>query len=145
MAIWFKAYTIEQVMQIGRNTMLDHLQIEITEIGENHISATMPVTAGHVQPMRLLHGGASATLAETLGSLASFMVIDPQKQACVGLELNINHIRAVKEGAGPVTGKATPIHIGRTTHVWNIELTSPENKLVAVSRLTVAILEQKAP
>lgn len=141
MAIWFKPYTLEQVRARGKNTMVEHIGIEITELGENHLSGTMPVDHRTVQPMGILHGGASVALAETLGSLAANFVVDNEKFYCVGLDINANHIRSAKAGS-IVTGKATPLHIGSSTHVWSIEITNAEGKLVCMSRLTMAVLRR---
>ena len=139
--IWFnKSLTIEGI-DFGKHYMGEHLGIQFTELGENFIKATMPVNDRTKQPYGLLHGGASAALAETLGSAASALVIDLSKWICVGLEINANHIRAVKEGL--VTATCTPIHLGASTHVWDIRITDEKNKLVCVSRLTVAILKKR--
>ncbi len=121
--------------------MGEYLGIKFTEIGENLLKATMPVDHRTHQPYGVLHGGASAALAETLGSVGSALVIDTEKYICVGLEINANHIRSVKDGE--VTGVATPIHLGRSTHVWEIRITDKNEKLVCISRLTVAILDKK--
>ncbi len=121
--------------------MSEHLGINFTEIGDKFLKATMPVDHRTNQPYGLLHGGASATLAETLGSVCSALVIDHANFICVGLEINANHIRSAKDGV--VTGTCTPIHIGSTTHVWDIRIHDEKNKLVCVSRLTVAILKRK--
>jgi 1,4-dihydroxy-2-naphthoyl-CoA hydrolase len=144
MSIWFSSpspMTIEQLQSLGRDTMGAHLGMEFTEIGETYLKARMPVDARTRQPYGLLHGGASAALAETLGSVASAYVIDQTKYICVGLEINANHIRGVKEGF--VYGTATPLHIGKTTHVWDIRIVDERGKLVCVSRLTVAILKRE--
>ena len=142
MAIWFNpAVTVEQVRPLCNNTMGDHIGIEFTEIGENYLKAKMPVDQRTRQPYGLLHGGASATLAETVGSVASALVIDPSLYDCVGLEINANHIRGVREGY--VYGIATPLHIGKTTHVWDIRIYDEREKLVCVSRLTVAIIKKQ--
>ncbi|MBN8854642.1 MAG: hotdog fold thioesterase [Sphingobacteriales bacterium] len=116
------------------------LGIELTEIGENFLRARMPVDERTRQPYGLLHGGASAALAETLGSVASAFVIDQTQYYCVGLEINANHIRGVRDGY--VYGTATPLHLGKTTHVWDIRIYDEREKLVCVSRLTVAILRK---
>jgi 1,4-dihydroxy-2-naphthoyl-CoA hydrolase len=140
MSIWFgSAPTPAQVQQLGRDTMADHLGIEITEVGEDYLKARMPVDRRTRQPFGLLHGGASVALAETLGSLGAALVIDRNEFYCVGLEINANHIRGVRESF--VTGIARPLHIGRTTHVWEIRITDEKEKLVCVSRITVAILK----
>lgn len=141
MAIWHQPFTLEQAQQRVVGTMIDHIGIEITEVGEDFLKATMPVDHRTVQPMRILHGGASVTLAETLGSLAATLVIDSEKKFCVGLDINANHIRAVKSGF--VTGIAKPLHIGSSTQVWSIEIKDEENRLVCISRITMAILDRK--
>jgi 1,4-dihydroxy-2-naphthoyl-CoA hydrolase len=142
MSIWFDpSVTVPQLQQLATNTMGAHLGIEFTEIGENFLKARMPVDDRTRQPYGLLHGGASATLAETLGSVASAYVIDMKQYYCVGLEINANHIRPAREGY--VYGTATPLHLGRTTHVWDIRIHDAREKLVCVSRLTVAILKQQ--
>jgi 1,4-dihydroxy-2-naphthoyl-CoA hydrolase len=115
--------------------------MQFSEIGENYLKATMPVDHRTHQPYGLLHGGASAALAETLGSVSSALVIDQEKFICVGIEINANHIRSVRSGI--VTGTCTPIHIGATTHVWDIRIHDERNKLVCISRLTVAILKKQ--
>lgn len=141
MSIWFKPYTIEEVQQRGKATMVEHIGIVVTELGENFLKGTMPVDHRTVQPMGILHGGASAALAETLGSLAANLVVDSNKKYCVGLDINANHIRAAKKGL--VTGIAKPLHLGSSTQVWSIEIFDEENKLVCISRLTMAVLERK--
>ncbi|SOD79646.1 hotdog fold thioesterase [Spirosoma fluviale] len=116
-----------------------HLGIEFTEAGEGYLIARMPVDKRTHQPFGILHGGASVVLAETLGSVASYMMLDdPTKQRAVGLEINANHIRSVRSGW--VYGRCTPIHVGRTTHVWDIRITDEQEKLVCVSRLTIAVI-----
>ena len=140
--IWFdKELSIEKLKPLGPNTMAAHIGIEWVEVGENFIKAKMPVDQRTNQPYGLLHGGASCVLAETLGSVASAMVIDHSKFYCVGLEINANHIRGVREGY--VMGIASPLHLGNTTHVWDIKIYDEREKLVCVSRLTVAILMRK--
>ena len=140
--IWFdKELSIEKLKPLGPNTMAAHIGIEWVAVGENFIKAKMPVDHRTNQPYGLLHGGASCVLAETLGSVASAMVIDHSKFYCVGLEINANHVRGVKEGY--VTGVASPLHLGNTTHVWDIKIYDEKQKLVCVSRLTVAILTRK--
>ena len=140
--IWFdKELSIEKLKPLGPNTMAAHIGIEWVEVGENFMKAKMPVDQRTNQPYGLLHGGASCVLAETLGSVASAMVIDHSKFYCVGLEINANHVRGVREGY--VTGVASPLHLGSTTHVWDIKIYDEKEKLVCVSRLTVAILTRK--
>ena len=143
MAIWYDpALTIEHLNPLGRNTMGEHLGIEFTEIGEDYLKARMPVDHRTHQPYGLLHGGASVALAETLGSVAAAFVVNKEKYDCVGLEINANHVRGVRDGF--VTGTARPIHLGKTTHVWDIRIHDDHNKLVCISRLTVAILKKQA-
>lgn len=134
-----KNIALEQLQEWNKNTIGDHLGIEYLEIGEDYLVARMPVDHRTHQPFGILHGGASVVLAETLGSLSSFLLLpDTAKQQAVGLDINANHIRAVKSGW--VYGKSTPLHLGRTTHVWEIRITNEENKLVCISRLTMAII-----
>ena len=142
MPIWYhRELTLEGVQSRGENTMAQHLGIEFTEIGENFLKARMPVDDRTRQPYGLLHGGASAALAETLGSVGSAFVIDPDQFICVGLEINANHIRGVQEGH--VYGTAIALHLGQTTHVWDIRIHDDQEKLVCVSRQTVAILKRR--
>src|ERR1700745_2952603 len=142
MMIWFdKNLSIQKMKPLGPGTMGEHLAIEWTEVGENYLKARMPVDHRTNQPYGLLHGGASCALAETIGSVASAMVIDHSKLYCVGLEINANHIRGARNGF--VTGIAKPLHLGNTTHVWDIKIYDENEKLVCVSRLTVAILIRK--
>lgn len=119
--------------------MMEHLGIVFTEVGDDYISAEMPVDHRHHQPYGLLHGGASVTLAETLGSVAAHLTVDTDKYKTVGLEINANHIRAVHSGT--VTGTARPLHIGRTTQVWEIRIKNEQDKLTCVSRITMAVIE----
>lgn len=136
--IWSQEFKVEQLNQFSRKTLSQVLDIKITAIGEDYLEGTMPVDERTHQPAGILHGGASVALAETLGSVASYLVIDREKFYCVGLEINANHVRSVKSGF--VTGKATPLHLGGKTHIWNIEIVNEEGKLVCISRLTMAIL-----
>ena len=130
------------IRSFGNNSMDEHLGIEYLEIGEDYITARMPIDHRTQQPFGILHGGASVVLAESLGSVASFLCLtDPTTQRAVGLEINANHIRSVSSGW--VYAKATPLHIGRTTHIWDIKITSEEDKLVCVVRFTVAIIDVK--
>jgi 1,4-dihydroxy-2-naphthoyl-CoA hydrolase len=140
--IWFnKQLKLEDFSSIGDNTMAEHLGIEWLELGENFIKAKMPVDNRTKQPYGLLHGGASCVLAETIGSVASAMVVDHAKFICVGLEINANHVRSARQGY--VTGISTPLHLGGNTHVWDIKIYDDLNKLVCVSRLTVAVIPRK--
>ena len=142
MSIWLNAATVEQLNGGSENTMVSHLGIEITELGEDFISARMPVDHRTVQPMRLLHGGASVVLAETLGSIAGSLCVDLKSKAVVGLEINANHLRGAKEGE-TVSGTARAKHIGRATQVWEIEIKNEKGKLVCISRLTLAVIDRK--
>ena len=136
MKIWKRNTDINKINKNMENTMTSHLGIIITEISKDTLEGTMPVTSNIMQPYGIVHGGASVTLAETLGSLASNLCID-QKSNTVGLEINANHIRAVKGGI--IKGMTKPIHIGRSTHVWEVMLFNDE-KVTCISRLTMAIL-----
>ena len=142
MVIWHKKdLTLQDFEGLGRNTMGDHIGIRFSELGENYLKATMPVDERTKQPYGLLHGGASVALAETLGSVASALVIDTDNFICVGQEINANHIRGVRSGY--VTGITHPIHLGASSHVWEIKIYDEAEKLVCISRLTVAILKKK--
>ncbi|MBW7952175.1 MAG: hotdog fold thioesterase [Chitinophagaceae bacterium] len=140
--IWHdKNISLKELEQWSKNTMSELLDIHFTEIGNDFLKATMPVDNRTIQPYGLLHGGASATLAETVGSVASALIINREKQMCVGLEINANHIRSARNGL--VTAIAKPLHLGATTHVWDIKITDEKEKLICVSRLTVAVLNKK--
>lgn len=140
MPIWFdKELSLEKLKPLGKGTMSEYLGIEWTEVGDDFIKAKMPVDHRTKQPYGLMHGGASCVLAETIGSVASAMTVDRTKFYCVGLEINANHIRSAREGY--VTGIASPLHLGNTTHVWDIKIYDEKEKLVCVSRLTVAIIQ----
>jgi len=122
--------------------MIDHLGIEFLEVGGDYIKARMPVDHRTIQPFGLLHGGASVALAETLGSVAANLCVDREKKMCVGLEINANHTRPVTNGF--VYGIARPIHIGVSTQVWEIRIQNEQEKLVCISRLTLAVLDKRA-
>ncbi len=139
MALWSVSADPARLNESGRNTMTEHLGIEFIAIGDDFLQARMPVDRRTVQPYGLLHGGASAALAETLGSVASTLVVDRARQRVAGLEINANHVRSVREGW--VTGTCRPLHVGRGTHVWDIRIEDGDGRLVCVSRLTVAILD----
>ncbi len=142
MPIWFKSeFSLEKLTSMSAGTMAEYLGIEWVEVGENFLKAKMPVDHRTKQPYGLLHGGASCVLAETIGSVASALVIDQSKAYCVGLEINANHIRSAKSGF--VTGVATPLHLGASTHVWDIKIYDEREKMVCVSRLTVAVLKRQ--
>lgn len=139
MSIWFNAnITLDDIRDFGKDTMADFLGMEWVGIGPAELKLSMPVNERTRQPYGLLHGGASCVLAETIGSVASALVIDMKKFYCVGLEINANHVRSAREGK--VTGVCTPLHIGKSTHVWDIRIYDDAGKLICVSRLTVAII-----
>ncbi|GAB3171614.1 hotdog fold thioesterase [Telluribacter humicola] len=132
--------SIDFLQSMDKDTIARHLGIEYLEVGEDYIVARMPVDHRTHQPFGILHGGASVVLAESLGSVASYLTLkDPENQRAVGLEINANHVRPVKSGY--VYGKVTPIHVGRTTQLWEIRIMNEENKLVCISRLTVAVVD----
>ncbi|MCG7586672.1 hotdog fold thioesterase [Photobacterium sp. OFAV2-7] len=140
MSIWKKDFTLDSLNQSSVNTLVEHLGIEYSDFDDNSLSAVMPVDARTHQPLGMLHGGASVVLAETLGSLAANMCVD-ETRYCVGLDINANHVRAVRSGI--VKGIATPVHIGTTTQVWQIEITEERGRLVCTSRLTMAVMKHK--
>ncbi len=141
MSIWFnKTMTLSDIKDFGANTMSAYLGIEWMEIGKDHLKLRMPVNERTKQPYGFLHGGASCVLAETGGSVASWLVIDGEKFACVGLEINANHVRSATNGY--VTAVCQPLHLGNTTHVWDIKIYDDLQKLICVSRLTVAIVNK---
>ncbi len=139
--IWFKNYTLDYLRDVRNGHMAKFIGIEFTEIGPDFLTARMPVDDRTTQPFGILHGGASCTLSESLGSVAGWMTIDPDKYRAVGIEINANHIRAVTKGF--VTGTCTPMHIGKRTQVWQTDIVEEATgKRVCVSRLTVAIIDQ---
>ena len=142
MSIWFdKNLSVEKLKPLGLGTMAEYLDIEWVGVGDDFLKARLPVNQKTIQPYGLLHGGASCVLAETIGSVGSAMVIDHSKYYCVGLEINANHIKGVRKGY--VTGVATPLHLGSTTHVWDIRIYDESEKLACISRLTVIIIPRK--
>ena len=143
MRIFDNNITLEALNKLSRKTLAEHLSMEFTAIGDDFIEARMPVDHRTHQPLGLLHGGASVALAETLGSVAATCCIDTTKQFCVGLEINANHLRSVKDGF--VKGKASPIHVGKKTQVWEIRIVNETTgDLVCISRITIAVLEKKS-
>jgi len=138
MKLKLKQHSLEELNKFAANTMLQALDIKITGVGEDYIEATMPVDKRTHQVYGILHGGASVVLAETLGSMGAMLTVDQTKFHCVGIDVNANHIKAVKDGR--VTGRATPIHTGRSTQVWHIEIKNEQGELVCISRLTVAVI-----
>jgi 1,4-dihydroxy-2-naphthoyl-CoA hydrolase len=140
--IWFnKELTAADLAPLRKNTLAETIGLEFTEVGPDYLRGTMPVDHRTIQPYGLLHGGASCVLAETLGSVGSAYVVDHSKFYCVGLEINANHLRGVKSGI--VTGTARPLHLGASTHVWEIKIEDERGKLICVSRLTVMIIARK--
>ena len=137
-AIWQKQYSLDQLKQHNRNTLVEHLGIELIEVGPDYLTGTMPVDSRTHQPIGILHGGASVVLAETLGSTAGNLAA-PAGQYCVGLDINANHLAKVRSGL--VTGIAKPQHLGRSTQVWEILIRDENERLTCVSRLTLAVLK----
>jgi 1,4-dihydroxy-2-naphthoyl-CoA hydrolase len=143
MKIWKQAFNLDLLNQLNANTMTEYLGIIFSDFGEDYLEASMPADQRTVQPYRILHGGASVVLAETLGSVASFLCIDDiNRYKPVGLEINANHLRPVNEGER-VVGRVFPLRIGRRLHIWNIEIRNEDGKLTCVSRLTVSIVESE--
>ena len=141
MGIFKEGVTVEFLNTWSRNTLAEQIGIEFIAIGEDYLEARMPVDKRTHQPMGLLHGGASVSLAETMGSIAANMCVDQTKFYCVGLEINANHLKGVREGF--VKGITKPIHIGKTTQVWEIRITNEKDELACLSRITMAVLEKK--
>lgn len=134
-----KSFGLDFLNSLGKNNLEEQLGIEYVELGEDFIVARMPVDHRTKQPFGILHGGASVVLAESLGSVASFLCLEnPEKQKAVGLEINANHLRPVSEGW--VFGKVTNIHLGKKTHIWEIKISTSKNKLVCISRITIMII-----
>ena len=139
--IWFKDYKIDYLQGLRSANMGEHIGFEFLEIGDDFLTGRIPVDHRTMQPFGILHGGASCVLAESLGSVAAWMTIDPDKYRAVGLEINANHIRAVTEGF--VVGTCSPLHVGRRTQVWQIDMhEEATGKRTALSRLTVAVIDQ---
>ena len=138
MAIWKQTVDASTFARTKPDTLGGHIGIRITEIGEDFLRGTLPVNERTRQPFGRLHGGASVALAEELGSFAANLCLDPTREAAVGLEINANHLRAARDGL--VTGTARPIHLGRTSHVWEIRIEDAAGRLVCISRLTVAVI-----
>jgi 1,4-dihydroxy-2-naphthoyl-CoA hydrolase len=141
MSIWFRELSIHDLNRRGENTLSDFLGIEFTEVGEDSLTAIMPASARTKQPIGIVHGGANVVLAETVASTAANAVVDLDKSYCVGLEINANHIRSVKDGV--ITAITRPIHLGRTTQVWHIDLYNDAGKLTCVSRMTASVILRK--
>ena len=140
MMIWKSIRSVQELNSGRVGTLLEHLGIEFTEIGDDFVCGTMPVDERTRQPYGLLHGGASVALAETLGSMGAAMCVDAAEYQCVGQEINANHLRAARSGL--VTGTARPVHVGGRSQVWTIDITNDAGKLVCTSRLTIAIIRR---
>lgn len=138
--IWFQPITIDLLNKRSEHTLAEFLEINFTAIDDNSLTATMPATARSKQPLGIVHGGANVVLAETVASTAANVVVDPDHFYCVGLEINANHLRSVREGV--ITAIAKPIHLGRSTQVWQIDLCDKDGKLTCVSRMTAAVLKK---
>ena len=143
MTIWHRPPTLESLNQQYPDTASHHVGIEYVDFGSDHLTARMPVNEKTRQPYGILHGGASCLLAETVGSHASALCIDPEQEYCVGLEINANHIRPATQGH--VYATARPIHLGKSTHVWDIRIQDDADKLVCVARLTMMVKSGRAP
>lgn len=141
MSIWFSENTLEDISKGMRTNMVAYLGIELTELGDDFLAGTMPVDHRTQQPFGILHGGASCVLAETLGSIAANLIVDSKIKYCLGLDINTNHLRAVRSGT--VTGTARPIHLGRNTQVWEIKIHDGAGKLASISRLTMMVMDHK--
>ena len=140
--MWYKDYKLEDLKSDMRcSGMAESIGFELIEVKENALIGRLPVDHRTKQPFGILHGGASCVLSESLGSIAAWMCVDPEKKAAVGLEINANHIRSVSEGH--VTGICKPIHVGRRTHVWQTDIFNDDDKLICTSRLTVAIIDKE--
>jgi 1,4-dihydroxy-2-naphthoyl-CoA hydrolase len=137
-SIWYTTFTLDELNRLSGGTMIDHLGIEYTEFGDDYLKARMPVDHRTKQPAGLLHGGASAALAETLGSIGSYLCIDRTKYSAVGIGIDIHHLRPATGGS--VTGTAHPVRLGRRMHVWEIRIRNDAEKLVSTATLTLAIL-----
>jgi len=138
----FPEVSLEKLNSFNQKTLVDHLGIKFTEVGEDYFKGTMPVDERTVQPMRLLHGGASVVLAETLGSVASTLLVNPSTHYIVGTEIGASHIKSGKEGT-IVTGICKPIHIGRTSHIWEIKVMNEDDQIVSIVRFTTRVLERR--
>jgi 1,4-dihydroxy-2-naphthoyl-CoA hydrolase len=140
MKIWHSQPTVAMANERAKGSMSEYLGIEFSDMGDDFLAARMPVDHRTKQPMGIMHGGASCVLAETVGSTAANFCVDQKAFYCVGLDINTNHIRSMREGF--VTAIAKPFHLGRTTQVWSIEIKDMNDKLVSVNRLTMAVLQR---
>ncbi len=142
--IWKQPINETVINEMGRNTLMDTLGIQIIEISSDYIKASMPVDHRTVQPFRILHGGASVALAESLGSFAGTLCLENlNTHTIVGVEINANHLKSVKEGEPPVIGTVRPIRIGKTIQVWQIDICNSKNQLTCTSRITLAVIPLK--
>lgn len=141
MAIWKSKLVISEITDVRIKTMVDHLGIEFTEVGDDFLKGKLPVDHRTIQPYGIMHGGSSCVLAETLGSVAGCHCIDFTKQVCVGLSINTNHLRMVK--GGYIHGTARPQHLGKTTQIWEIDIVNDAGDLVSLNRLTLAVLDRR--
>jgi len=140
MTIWKRPISLEEVTKVRIKTMVDTLGIEFLEVGNDFLKARMPVDHRTIQPYGIMHGGASCALAETLASVAANYCVEPEK-VCVGLEINTNHIRQIRDGW--VYGTATPLHLGRSTQVWDVKIVNESGDLISVTRITLAVIQRK--
>ncbi|HTO15062.1 MAG TPA: hotdog fold thioesterase [Edaphocola sp.] len=139
--IWFNGLpALEMLNNMRKGNLGEHLGIEFVKVDDQTVTARMPVDHRTVQPFGLLHGGASAALAETVGSVAAWLCVNPEKQACVGIEINCNHLKGKRNGW--VYATARPFHIGASTQVWEIRIEDEKNRLVCISRLTLAVVRK---
>jgi 1,4-dihydroxy-2-naphthoyl-CoA hydrolase len=137
--IWHQHATLETLMRRGRGTLIEHLGILLTEMGDDFLSGTMPVNERTVQPMRILHGGASVAFAETLASFAAAAVVDPSQSTAVGQDINANHIRRALEGT-VVRGVVRPFHIGARSQVWGVDISDSQGRRICIARVTMAVM-----
>lgn len=141
MSIWKREFSLDSLKKRRENTMVEHLGIEVSEIGDDYLIASMPVDKRTHQPMGILHGGASIALAETVGSMAANLAVD-ESHYCVGLEVNGNHLKSIRSGL--VYAKAVPVHLGRSTQVWDIRISDEQLNKICISRLTMAVLKKQS-
>ncbi len=138
--IWTTPLSLDDVNERCKGSLSDHLGITFTELGDDFLTARMPILPQVMQPIGIMHGGATAALAETVASAAANYCVDQTAFVCVGLELNINHVRPMK--TGHVDAVTTPLHLGKTTQIWDIKIYNEEKKLVSISRLTLAVTKR---
>ena len=140
MSIWFDGFPMDYARERGKDTLIEHLGIELIEAGDDYLEARMPVDDRTRQPAGVLHGGASVAFAETLASWAATFAVDSSKHHCVGIEVSANHVRPMDKGY--VRGVARPLHLGRTLHVWDVKISNEGDKLVCACRITLAVLDR---